>query len=81
MVADVAQRERAEDGVAQRVDGHVAVAVGDQAARMRHLDAAEHDVVAVAEAVDVEAVADAELHSFRSQGRGWRRPPMCLKAT
>ncbi len=66
MLADVAQRQRAEQGVAQRVDHHVAIAVGKHAALVRHAHAAEHDVVALAEGVDVIALADAE----RKRSRG-----------
>src|SRR5690606_31014342 len=62
MTADVAQRQRPEHGIAQGMDRDVAVAVRDHAPRMRHAYAAEHHVVAVAESVDVEAVADSQVH-------------------
>src|SRR3546814_3964150 len=41
---------------------HVAVAVREHAALVRHAHAAEHDVVAVAEGVDVVTLADADVH-------------------
>src|SRR5690606_25276503 len=59
---DVAQRQRAEHRVAQRMDGDVAIAVRDHATRVRHAHAAEHHVVAVAEGVDVETMADSQVH-------------------
>ena len=62
VATDVAERECAEDGVAQRVDHHVAIAVCLDPARVRDPHAAEHHVVAVAEGVDVEALADAQVH-------------------
>src|SRR5690554_7200518 len=62
MHADVAQRQRAEDGIAQRMQDHVAVAVRHQAAVVRHAHAAEHHMLALAKGVDVVAVADADGH-------------------
>src|SRR5688500_15751756 len=58
---DVAQRERAEHRVAQRMDHNVAIGMRQHALRMRHAHATKHDVVARAEGMHVEAVADAEV--------------------
>ena len=62
MLADVAQRQRTEHRVAQRMDHHVAVGMGYDTAVMRNADTAQHDVIAVAEGVDIEALADADGH-------------------
>src|SRR3546814_4028138 len=51
-----------EHRVAQRVQHHVAVAVREHAALVRHAHVTEHDVVAVAEGVDVVTLADADVH-------------------
>src|SRR5690606_38797964 len=66
MDADVAQRERAEHRIAKRVQDHVAVAVRGDAALVGHAHAAEHDVVAFAEGVDVVTLADADAHGRNS---------------
>ncbi len=65
VLADVAVADRAEDGVGQRVQDHVGVGVADQPARVRDRDAAEHDVRAGAQRVDV--VADADAHVAEAQ--------------
>ena len=70
MHADVAVAERAEDGVDQRVQHHVGVGMAGQAARMRDAHAAEHDVIAVAELVHVEAEAGAHV-AERGELRGF----------
>ena len=61
MRADVAVGERAEDGVGQRVESNVGVRVADKAAVVRDRDAAEHDLAARTEGVDVVAGADADV--------------------
>ncbi len=57
MPPDVALGQRAVDRVGDRVHPHVGVRMARPARVVRHLDAAEHDVVAGAEGVHVEAVA------------------------
>ena len=57
MAADVAERECAEYRIAERVDQHVAIGMGNQSVRMRNADAAEYDMVAGPEGVDVESLA------------------------
>src|SRR6185437_5049630 len=47
MRTDIAVGERAEDGVDQRVEPDVAVGMREEAAAVRHADAADHDVIAV----------------------------------
>jgi hypothetical protein len=42
------------------MQGHVAVAVREHATVMRHAHATEHHVVAFAEGMDVETLADAD---------------------
>jgi hypothetical protein len=54
-----------EDRVAQRVDGDVSIGMGDDAALEGNAHAAQHEVVALAEGVHVEAVADPH-HLFPS---------------
>jgi hypothetical protein len=43
------------------MDGHVAVAVRLDTAVVRHAHASEHDVVARAEGMDIESLADADV--------------------
>src|SRR5690606_4146755 len=64
--ADVAQREGAEDRVTQGVDDHVAIGMGHHAAVVWDADAAERDVVALAEGVDVITLADTDAHVQRT---------------
>ena len=55
MRADIAVRQRAEDGVDQRVQADVAVGMREKAAAVRHANAANHHMIAVAEGVNVVA--------------------------
>ena len=59
MLADVARAQSAQDGVGQRVQGDVGIGMSGQRLVMGDPQAAEIDVVARAEAVHVEAAADA----------------------
>ena len=61
MRADVAVRQRAEDGVGNGVHQHVGVGMALQLAVVRDGDTAEPDGVAVLEGVDVVALADADV--------------------
>src|SRR5690606_28991718 len=61
MPADIAQRQGAEDGVAERVNHHVAIGMRQHAALVRDAHAAEHHVVALAKGVHVVALTDPEL--------------------
>jgi hypothetical protein len=64
MLADVAQPERAEQRIGDRMDDDIAVGVGDGADVMGDDDAAEHQAPAGLQAVDVVAVTDAEGGTF-----------------
>ena len=48
------ERERAEEGVGERMQGDVGVAVAQQALRVRYVDAADYAASSVDEAVYVE---------------------------
>ena len=61
MLADVAVGERTENGVDDRVQRDVGVGMAGEAALMLDPHAAEHDMVAVAEGMHVEAVAETEV--------------------
>ena len=58
VLADVAQRRRAEQRIGQGVQQHVAVGVGDQPMFVGNAHAAEGDEVALAEAMHVVAMAN-----------------------
>src|SRR3984957_6207830 len=55
MRTDISVRERAEKGVDQRMQADIAVGMGEKAAGVRYVDAANHHMIAVAEGVDVVA--------------------------
>ena len=59
MLADVTETRGAEQGVRDRVENDVGIAVTGEAAGVRHFDAAEHDGAFAGEGVDVEAHAGA----------------------
>ena len=69
MHADVAVGKRAEDGVDERMQDDVGIGMARQSAPMRDAHAAEHDVIAVAELVDVEAEAGAHIAQGCKLGR------------
>src|SRR5690606_11369774 len=64
--ADVAQRECAQHRVAQGVDDHVAVGMGQYAAVVGNADATEYDMVALAEGMDVVTLTDTDVHLLRT---------------
>lgn len=68
-LADVAEPSRAEEGVGDRVQEHVGVAVADGPAVVRDGDPAEHEAVTGAEPVRVVAKTDA-VHALFSPGGG-----------
>ena len=81
MRADVAVAERAENGVDQRMQHHVGVGMSVQPAVMGNADAAEHDMIAVAEGVDVEAHAGADIvEQSGSRGHSLHRNPPAWSA-
>ena len=69
VLADVAFGERAEDGIHQRMQRDVSIGMPGHAARIWDTDAAEHDVIAVGEGMDVEAVAGAHVGERRHAQR------------
>lgn len=58
MTADIPQRQRTQQGVAQGMHQHVAVRVGDRSAHMRHLHPAKDEALALSEPVYVVSVPD-----------------------
>ena len=65
MIADVAGAERAQNRVGQRVEGDVGIAVAGKALVVRDMDAAEPELPAGGESMDVEAEADARAEQRR----------------
>ena len=65
MLADVAEAGGAEQGVGDRVEHDVGIAVPGEAAGVRHCDAAEHDRAVAGKGVDVEAHAGARRRAGR----------------
>ena len=61
MHPDIAIRERAENGVDQRMQRDIGVRMSGDAARMRNSHAAKHDMVAVGEGMHIEAIAGAHI--------------------
>ena len=61
---DVAQRRGAQQGVAQGVDRHVSVRVGDAPFRVGDLHASQNQRQAVGQRVYVVSVSYSEIHSF-----------------
>ena len=58
----VAHGGRAQNGVGKCMEGHVGVAVPEQAELEGYLNAAYHASPPLNEAVNIEAVADTEVH-------------------
>ena len=67
MRTDIAVRQRAEDGVDQRVQADIAVGMGEKTAVVRHPDAADHQMIAVAEGMDVVAGAGPDIAERRAK--------------
>ena len=72
-VADISQCKGAQEGVAQGMDGHVAIGMGYEAHGRVDLQPAEPHRESLAEGVDVVSLADSEHVKLyrRSQGRPW----------
>src|SRR5215203_631056 len=64
--ANVAVRKRAENRIDQRMQPDIAVGVSEKAAAVRHPNTADHQMIAVAEGVDVEAGSDADVAKRRT---------------
>src|SRR5690242_3766008 len=67
MLADIAGAERAQDRIGERVKADIGIGMADEAALMREPDAAEPEMIAGAESVDVEALAGADIALARQQ--------------
>ncbi len=61
MRTDIAVRERAEDGVDQRVEADVTVGMREKAFGVRHADAADHHMIALAKGMNVVAVSGSDI--------------------
>src|SRR5665213_4391484 len=61
MRTDIAVRQRAEDRIDQRMQADIAVGMRQKAVAVRHPDAAEHQIIAVAEGVHVVAGAGPDV--------------------
>src|ERR1700726_3403008 len=61
MRADIAIRERSQDSVDQRMEADIAVGMREKAAAVRHADAANHQMIAIAEGVNVVATAGSDI--------------------
>src|SRR6266550_1396730 len=61
MRADIAVRERAEDGVDQSVEADVTVGMREKAFGVRHADAADHHVIAITKGVNVVAASGSDI--------------------
>ncbi len=62
MLADIAAPQRAIDRVCDGVHPHIGIRMADERMGMRHLYAAQPDVIAGSEFVHVETVAGADIH-------------------
>jgi hypothetical protein len=69
MRTDIAVGQRAEDGVDQRVEADVAVGMREKAFAVRHADAADHHVIAVAKGVNVVAVSGPDIAEHGAETR------------
>src|SRR5262249_33846517 len=76
MNADIAVGECPEDGVDERVKNDVGVGMSGQSTPMGNAHAAEHDMIAVAELVNVEAKTGAHIAQARegAPSRGTKIP-------
>src|SRR2546429_8587418 len=69
MNTDIAVGECPEDGVDERVKNDVGVGMSGQSTPMRDAHAAEHNMIAVAELVDIEAKTGAHIAQGCETGR------------
>ena len=67
MHADIAGAEGAQDRVGQRVEPDIGVGMADQRAVVRHAHAAQPDMIAGPEGMDVEALAGADVAEPRRE--------------
>ncbi len=67
MDPDIAGADRPQERVGQRVQADIGIGMADKARVMRDRDAADHDVVAGAERMHVEALADPDIAEARGE--------------
>ena len=63
MLADVAQRGRAEQGIADRVQQHIGVGMAKQTAIVGNIDTADDQPAPLGEGMHVETVAYTNVHA------------------
>ena len=74
MHADIAGTERTQNRVRDGVEADIGVRKAFQPLIVRHLDAAEHHVIAGGKAMNIETVARADIRAVtRQHGFGARR--------
>ena len=61
MHADIAGRDRAEQRVCQRMQPDIGIGMTGEAAVVRDVDAADHDMIAGRETMHVETLPDADI--------------------
>ncbi len=71
MIADIAGSDRAEQRIGERVQPGIGIAVADKAVAVRDGDAAQPDMIAGAEAMDIEAAGSARGEGRGDHGRGF----------
>ncbi len=62
MRAEIAERQRAEDRVDDRVEQHIGIGVTRQPAVVRNRDPADHKRATFDQCVHIETIADAVIH-------------------
>ena len=75
--ADVAEPGRAEQRIGDRMQQHVGIRMAEQAGAVRHLDAAQDQLAARHQLVNVPALADADIES----GHGCATRRLCRTAS
>jgi hypothetical protein len=64
VIADVVHGGGTEQGIGERMQGYVGIAMSEQSEFVRYVNTADDAFTAFYEAVNVEAVADAKVHSL-----------------
>ncbi len=64
MLTDVTQRQRPEQGIAQRVQGHITIGMSGQSFAVRNAYTAQHHVVAIGEGMHIQSLSYALLHAL-----------------
>src|SRR5215472_8748274 len=69
MRTDIAIGQRTENGIDQRMQADVAIGMGEETAVMRHANTANHEVIALAERVDVITGPGSDVPELACQAR------------